>query len=316
MRPRTKTRVRAIVLVATLVGAHAIARPIVRGAFGCGPVDGPDGSDAELVVLSWNLRNFPGDEQDRDAIATRIDAAAPHVLALQEIHDGDALAELLPAHTIHLSHGGGARGQHVGVALDERTRLLDAPIEHDTLALGGRVRPALSTHVATGTLDFHLVVVHLKAAPEGAATRRIQWALLADAIARLRATSDDPDLVVVGDFNTTGHDTQSADDARRALADVLARVGLRAVEIAGGCSAYWDGARHDGWLEPALLDLAFVAGFAEHDWSATPLGACAAHGCSALRSTEAHPDPQITAMSDHCGVLLHARAEDESRSLP
>ncbi|HWB77005.1 MAG TPA: endonuclease/exonuclease/phosphatase family protein [Nannocystaceae bacterium] len=308
MRPRSQTRVRAIVLVAMLVLAHAIARPVVRSGFGCGPVDGPDGSDAQLVVLSWNLRNFPGDEQDLDAIAARIDATAPHVLALQEIHDAHALAELLPDRTILRSWGGGARGQHVGVALDERTRLLDAPIEHDALALGGRVRPAFSTQLAVdGGLDFQIVVVHLKAAPEGAATRRIQWALLADAIARLRATSDDPDLVLVGDFNTTGDDTKSADDERRELVDVLARIGLRAVEIEGGCSAYWDGERHDGWLEPALLDLAFVAGFEEYEWRATPLGACAAHGCSALRSTAAHPDPQVAAMSDHCGVLLHAR---------
>jgi endonuclease/exonuclease/phosphatase family metal-dependent hydrolase len=308
MRPRTRSRIRPALAVAALVGLHALGRAHVRDAFGCGPVDGPDGSDAALVLSTWNLRNFPEPGQDTARIGERVDAIAPHVLAVQEIRDGDALAQLLPARTIHLSEHGGARGQRLGLALDERSSLVEAPLEHRALELGGRLRPAFSAHVRLDSgLDFHVVVVHLKATPEGAATRRVQWTLLADAIARVIASSDDRDLVVLGDFNATGDAQTSAADERRALADVLAKLGLRELPIAGGCSAYWDGARHDGWQEPALLDLVFVAGFADASWSAVPLGPCAAHGCSALRSTTAHPDRDLGDTSDHCGVLVQMR---------
>jgi endonuclease/exonuclease/phosphatase family metal-dependent hydrolase len=307
MRPRTRSRVRPALAVAALVGLHALVRAPVRVAFGCGPVDGPDGSDAELVISTWNLRNFPEPGQDTARIADRVEAMAPHVLAVQEIRDGDALAELLPARAIRLSEHGGARGQRLGLVLDARSSL-DDPLEHRALELGGRLRPAFSAHVQLDSgLDFHVVVVHLKATPEGAATRRVQWALLADAIARVLASSDDRDIVVLGDFNATGDAQTTPADERRALADVLAKLGLRSLPIAGGCSAYWDGARHDGWHEPALLDLVFVAGFADASWSAVPLGPCAAHGCSALRSTAAHPDLDLGATSDHCGVLVQLR---------
>lgn len=294
--------------IAALVLAHAAARGPIRAAFGHGDVDGPDTDDAELVLLSWNLCNFPGDTHARDRIAARIDEAAPHVLAVQEIHDEAALAELLPDRTLTLSQHGGSHGQRLGFAIDGRTEQLGTPLEDRAIEIGGRVRPAISSYVRRGALDFHLVVVHLKATPGGAELRRLQWALLADFVARTRMLgpgAGDADIVVLGDFNPTGAGAITAAQEREALADVLARVGLRPLPIEGACSAYWDGARHDGWLEPTLLDLVFVGGFADAGtWRATPLGACAAHGCTALRSTEAHPEPQIVGMSDHCGVLV------------
>jgi endonuclease/exonuclease/phosphatase family metal-dependent hydrolase len=314
----TTMRARTLIPIALLVLAHALARGPVRAAFGCGAVDGPDTDDAELVVLSWNLCNFPGKpgpgEHARGRIAERIAATAPHVLAVQEIHDAEALAELVPGLALALSEHGGSHGQRLGIAIDARTRMIAPLFEHRALEIGGRVRPAVSSYLRTaGGIDFHLVVVHLKATPDGAELRRLQWALLADAIARVRVVgpgSGDPDIIVIGDFNPTGHGEVSAADERAALGEVLAPLGLHALPIDGDCSAYWDGARHDGWLEPTLLDLVFIGGFDERDaWRATPLGACAAHGCSALRSTAAHPDPQVVGMSDHCGVLVQLDRE-------
>lgn len=311
MPDSSRRRATATLAVTALVLTHALTRPRVREAYGCGPSDGPDTSDAELTLLSWNLRNFPEPTHDRELVRARLDDVAPHVLALQEIHDASALAELIPDRELVLSDKGGAHDQHLGFATDDRVQLLAPPIEHPALALGGRVRPAMSSYLRTSSgLDFHLVVVHLKATPSGAPLRRLQWALLVDLVARLSVDgpgAGDPDILVVGDFNPTGDDTIGPDEERAALGEALAHVGLVALPIEGGCSAYWDGARHDGWLEPTLLDLVFVGGFAGRGpeaWRATPLGACAAHGCSALRSTTAHPDPQIAGLSDHCGVLV------------
>lgn len=314
--PRARWKLlRTIALVIVALVVHRLWR-VGPGcaALGLGGApDGPDTANDELAVLSWNLHNFPGDH-DRDRIRARIDAVAPHVLAVQEVRDATALAELLPEHRVLLSEHGGARGQALGVAIDRRVELVGDLVEHRAVAMGGRVRPAVSVYLRIGALDLHVVVVHLKAMPEGHALRRMQWATLADVIARLPLSgpgAGDRDVLLVGDFNATGPEGGDPADELAALTTVLGELGLRPLAIDGGCSAYWDGLRRDAWLEPSLLDLAFVGGLDDDAaaWVATPLGACARAACTPVRSTQAYPDPQIVGMSDHCGVLVELRGD-------
>jgi endonuclease/exonuclease/phosphatase family metal-dependent hydrolase len=303
-----------------LVGAIVVGHRLVRcSVAGCGSPDGPDTSDDRLAVASWNLHNFPDTEppnHDRRRMRARIGAVAPHVLAVQEVRDPAALAELLPDRRVLLSEHGGAHGQRLGIAVDERVEVVGELVEHRALELGGRVRPAVSAYLRVpdpANVDLHVVVVHLKAMPRGHAQRRLQWAMLAEVIARLPlvgAGAGDHDILVIGDFNTTGPEGGDAADERAELAAVLGAVGLRALDIAGGCSAYWDGERRDAWLEPTLLDLAFVGGpaFADRERVvAVPLGACAKESCAPLRSTPAYPAAEVVGMSDHCPVLVRLR---------
>ena len=305
---------RGLVLVSAAVLAHRVVTGRVAG---CSSPDGPDTSRDRLAVASWNLHNFPSDDapdaHDRDRMRARIDAIAPHVLAVQEVRDPAALAELLPDRRVLVSDHGGARGQSLGIAIDDRVELVGDLVEHRALEMGGRVRPAVSAYlrVPAEALDLHVVVVHLKAMPAGHAMRRLQWTLLADVIARLPSVgpgAGDHDVLLMGDFNATGpEDGGDAASERAELAAVLGAVGLHALDIAGGCSAYWDGERRDAWLEPTLLDLAFVGGPAFADAEhvvATPLGACAKERCAPLRSTPAYPAAEIIGMSDHCPVLV------------
>jgi endonuclease/exonuclease/phosphatase family metal-dependent hydrolase len=321
-RGRSRKLWRGLVLVIAVVAGHRAW----RATGGCSSPDGPDTSADALAVVSWNLHNFPDDDgldaHDRDRMRARIDAVDPHVLAVQEVRDPAALAELLPDRRVLLSAHGGARGQALGLAVDDRVEVVGELVEHHALEIGGRVRPAVSAYLrvpaASGAerrgVDLHVVVVHLKAMPEGQELRRVQWALLADVIARLPLAgpgAGDDDVLVLGDFNATGADGD-AQRERDDLARVLAEVGLRPLAIAGGCSAYWDGERRDAWLEPTLLDLAFVGGAIAEEGGrrelvATPLGACARHRCAPLRSTEAYPDAEIVGMSDHCPVLVELR---------
>jgi endonuclease/exonuclease/phosphatase family metal-dependent hydrolase len=285
-----------------LVAAGVLAHRLLTHPIACGAR--PDPAQT-LVVMSWNLENFPGDH-DIDTMAAKIAAAQPHVIAVQEVLDPAALAELAPDRRAVLSTRGGARVQRLGLLVDEDTVVEDV-VEHATVEHGGRVRPALSSHVEIGDVDFHLVVVHLKATPDGLPIRRMQWAALVDLLARI-TLHPDRDVIVVGDFNTTGKGDVSAADERDELAAVLAVLDVRPVTIDGGCSAYWDGQRRDAWLEPALLDLVFVRGFDGAELRARTLGACRTHACAPLRSTAAHPDPDIAASSDHCPLLLEIDA--------
>ncbi len=312
-RGRSRKLWRGLVLVLAVVGIHRAW----RATGGCNSPDGPDTRADRLAVVTWNLHNFPDDEgldaHDRARVRERIDAIDPHVLAVQEVRDPVAFAELVPDRRVLLSRHGGARGQALGLAVDDRVEVVGDLVEHHALEIGGRVRPAASAYlrVPTATLDFHVVVVHLKAMPEGHALRRLQWALLADVIARLPLSgpgAGDEDVILLGDFNATGDGDGDAARERDELALVLGAVGLRPLAIEGDCSAYWDGKRRDAWLEPTLLDLAFVGGALARDEPhalvATPLGACARHRCAPLRSTDAYPDAEIVGMSDHCPVLV------------
>lgn len=312
---RSRKLLRGLVLVVAVVAAHRAW----RATGGCHSPDGPDTSADRLALVTWNLHNFPDDDgpdaHDRARLRARIEAIDPHVLALQEIHDPAALAELVPDRRVLLSEHGGARGQALGLAVDDRVEVIGELVEHHALEIGGRVRPAVSAYLRVpgrGEIDLHVVVVHLKAMPEGHDLRRLQWALLADVIARLPLAGPglgDDDVIVVGDFNATGGEQGDASRERDDLAAVLAAVGLRPLAIEGGCSAYWDGERRDAWQEPTLLDLAFVGGAFAQDLElvATPLGACARHRCAPLRSTEAYPDAEIVGMSDHCPVLVELK---------
>lgn len=287
-------------LVAAAVVLHHLVRIDACSGSGCGT------GDAELVVLSWNLENFPGDH-DVAKMAARVAAEEPDVIAVQEVLDPDALAPLAPQFEPRMSTRGGARGQRLGLLFDADTTSASALAQHALFEIGGRVRPAVSSWVEHGDLDFHLVVVHLKATPSGLATRRLQWAALAELVLRLPLSGPgrgDRDIVVVGDFNTTGAGEIDAHAEREALAAVLAIAGLRPVEPVGGCSAYWDGRRRDGWLEPSLLDLVFVGGLDDFAVESEALGACRRHGCRAVRSTAAHPDADIVGSSDHCPVRV------------
>ncbi|MEZ4385267.1 MAG: endonuclease/exonuclease/phosphatase family protein [Nannocystaceae bacterium] len=325
MRPRrrrgrgllTKRRLLAL-LVPLLLAAYALWGPAIRGALGLRGEPTPPAKRDALRVVSWNLRNFPDEHQDLELLRSRLRSLDADVIAVQEVLRPAALEALMPEWELAISERGGQRDQRVGVLYDpRRVELLGEPVEHDALSLGGRVRPALSVYVRgrAGGPDFHLVVVHLKAMRDGYAQRQEQWPRLADLIAELQTTgpgAPDRDVILVGDFNTTGPPGGAPEDELRALAEVLGAVGMRRLDNASGCSAYWDGPRRDAWQEPSLLDLVWISDLSEAaGGDARAYGHCARHRCAAFRSTDAYPDLDFERVSDHCPVLVDLSLEDD-----
>ncbi|MBX7083256.1 MAG: endonuclease/exonuclease/phosphatase family protein [Nannocystaceae bacterium] len=294
-----KRRWLAPAVVAAAVLVHAVATGVRCG---------DEGRDDRVRVLSWNLHNFRADDHDQDAIAAAIAQARADVVVLQEVLEPDALAAVLPGAQVLVSRGGGSGRQHLAIALAPGVELVSGPHEHAALELGGRVRPALSVRVRVRDETLQVIAVHLKATPEGLARRRVQWAALAHTVASVRSPALPHEaMIVIGDFNATGDDALPAADERAALAAVLAPLQLRPLLPTQGCSAYWDGVRRDAWLEPTLLDLAFVAGWSDAAVSLTAHGACARHACAPLRSTDAYPDADLAGTSDHCPILLRVQ---------
>lgn len=295
-------------LVACLVLVYALVGERLRGGLGLPGSGAAPTKGAGLRVATWNLRNFPEPTQDLARLGERLKDLGADLLAVQEIHDPVALQALLPGWVVHLSEQGGRGHQRLGVAFDPAVLELVEPVrEHLELAMGGRVRPGLSAYLRArdGGPDFHVLVIHLKAKPDGQPLRMKQWSLLAAIAGDLLRR--DPDLIVLGDFNATGAVKGSADQELAALGAVLEPLGLRRLAPDSPCSAYWEGSRRDAWHEPSLLDLVWVAALEEGVGPASrvrPLHHCARHQCRPFRSTPAHPEPDYANLSDHCPVML------------
>lgn len=280
-----------------------------------GPRVAPRGE--ALRVVSWNLANFEGERSGHDLARIRevIAELDPDVLALQEIKNPDALAELLPEFELAVSERGGRGHQRVAIAWRrDRVSLLETQ-EHEQLSIGGRVRPGLAGYLrGKDGPDFWLLVVHLKAMPDGLELRRKQWPMLVE-IADGFAQQGDRDMLIVGDFNTTGPPGGGPPVEQRELAGVLAGVGLARLPSATGCTAYYDGQRRDAWKEPSEIDLVWVRDLHEsldRDAQVVSGTHCAASRCRAFRSTEAYPVRDFAAVSDHCPVVLDlVRADDD-----
>lgn len=286
----------------------------------------PGSRDDALRIVSWNLANFAGADDHHDIARMRevIEQLDPDVLAVQEIKDPEALAQLLPGWELALSDKGGRGHQRLGIAFrPERVELL-AHDEHPQLSLGGRVRPAFSAYLRgrDGGPDLWLVVVHLKAMPDAQDLRREQWPVLVEIIeglGRRGPGTGDRDLVILGDFNTTGPvgaGTRGPALEQAELADVLAEVELRRLSNASGCTAYYDGRRRDAWKEPSEIDLVWVRALDESlgvDAQVVSGTHCASERCRDFRSTKAYPVADFESVSDHCPIVLDlVRADDDS----
>ncbi len=305
-KPGARLRVRAPLVVLVLVVLYWGFGEWLRGPLGL-PGSGSAPTKAGFRVVTWNLRNFPEPKQDLSRFDWRWREFSADLVAVQEVNDPVALQRLLPDWQMELSEQGGRGRQRLGIAFNPQTVELLTPLqEHRELTMSGRVRPAVSAYVrARGGPEFHVMVVHLKATPDGYATRQQQWselvALIKDLLRR------DPDLILLGDFNSTGPQGGTADDELYELGKHLEPLGLRRLTSPDPCSAYWDGPRRDAWKEPSLLDLVWVAGLHEaiaSDTQITPLHHCARHRCQSFRSTPAHPEPDYTDLSDHCPVVV------------
>lgn len=325
-RPRDHTRTRSIVAIVftlAVAGFWWAFGDQLRSDLGLAGSSMPARAE-HLRVVSWNLENFTGDptSHDLDRLREVIAELDPDVLALQEIKDPQALAELLPEFELVASNAGGRGHQKVAIAWrPDRVEQIAGPHEHDQLSLAGRVRPGLSIYLrGREGPDLWLMVVHLKAMSDGIDQRRQQWPELV-AIAEMTAQRElgpdpaDIDFLIVGDFNSTGPTGGSWADEQRDLTTALAPAGLRRIPSRDGCTAYYDGRRRDAWKEPSEIDLMWVRGLDESLDGATQLRSathCAHRSCQPFRSSDAYPELDYERLSDHCPVVLDlTRADDD-----
>ncbi len=332
MARRTRAAVVAIVVAIVVVAVTAVW---LRTSLRCAGFAGETVSAAELPpprqpgtlrVVTWNLRNFPLDERpqepdlpyvrrtnicDLEAALHGLDA---DLLLLQEICDTRRFPPILRAsapersYRVVMAANGGQFGQRVAVAWDDAVVASDGPPEEiNEVALDPDLRPALAVPlvVRADGRRFTVVSVHLAAGVRGYTSRLGQYRALARWAAGRKG-----DLVVGGDFNTTGPPGGSTAEELVELDRDFGPVGLTPLPNASGCSAYWEGpGPPDGVQQPSLLDGVFVRGLPIPP--GTELTAwlhCRRAGCGELVSRPGAEDATFWDVSDHCPLTFDVTA--------
>ena len=179
----------------------------------------------------------------------------------------------------------------------------------DGLEVSDGARPGVAVRLASesGVTDLTVVSVHLESTPRAWPRRKRQLEALAAAVTALVGRFGDEDVVVAGDFNTSGWEGGSPQRELQRADGILRRAGLRRVQNESGCTAYWEGRRGgDGLFERTLTDHVYVRGEAFAGVAtATSWLHCARLECSEqLISKPGAEDGTFFDVSDHCPVVV------------
>jgi|GEM_PF-853606 len=174
-------------------------------------------------VMTWNVRGYPESTSDRRAwFSSVLDEYEPDILCVQEIANADRVAAFLVNESLYVEAAflDSGDGQDNAVFFSSAFEyVLDAADPN------GFFHPAQLAFFQRNGFDAHVLTVHL--AWTDTAQRAAERLRLADVTAALLEI--DPDLIVAGDFNTTG----SAGDTIEELADAAGLVVVYPVNSAG-----------------------------------------------------------------------------------
>ena len=171
------------------------------------------GTDSTFDVLTWNIENFPKNGSNTvSEVADIVSALQVDAIAVQEIasvSDFNALLNQLPGWSgILSSHEyGPGNYQKVGLLYDAQKVTVDGYqllFEDDTYAFP---RPPMEFFMSAAEgdywFDLRMIVVHLKAfgGEENEARRRAAIESLKVYIDEEMQSGDEPDFILLGDFN-------------------------------------------------------------------------------------------------------------------
>ncbi len=270
------------------------------------------GCGGSTAVATFNIRDF-GPETDMKRLTALVQEVDPDVLAIQEVQDPRKPASLARAlstgdrrYAATVSRCGGKLRLAV---LHDATRVRltgteEVPeLDPDRGRCDEGDRPALVARFEREGKAFRLVVVHLAAGGERERVerRKEQWRKIHALVARLRAASSDP-VVVLGDVNSTGY-LDDAHGERTFLRESTKAAGL-ALETDGlACTEYFR--TGDRELSPSVLDHVVATPGAVRFATPKVHGYCAELAC---RRHRGDPPRDHATVSDHCPVSFRVKS--------
>lgn len=207
----------------------AVAAALLVGAASCEP-PGSLPLSAEVVFVTWNVRGYPEAEAEKkEWFYAELGRLDPDVLCVQEIANQGRVEEFLQAEPAFTQAAflDSSDGQDNAIFAQGSAVLQDLPDPT------GFQHPAQAALVSKDGFDAVVITVHLSWTD--VARREAEKQSLKQVVSQ--ASMIDPDVVVVGDFNTEGADIEN-------LAQAL---GLEVMTPAGqeGVGTTYAGHRYD-----------------------------------------------------------------------
>jgi len=333
-----RSKLFVVIVVVAMIGVAVLAFTL-RQTMRCAGFAGPGVTAAELPagpaaegsvrVAHFNLRNFPLDDRQQEPdpgfsrrtnICDMQDALAgleAQIMGFAEVCDTRRFPPILRRAVIDrpmrilFSQDGGRGGQHLAIAWDgDAFELVEGPVEIRDLVVKPGLRPGLAVRLRSTDrplLDLTVIEVHLDSGKDDLEHRLEQIRRLARWANEWIVATGDPDLIVLGDFNTMGGRDISPEEELGLADAVLAGAGLRRLVNATGCTEYWEGpGAADGIHRASLLDLVYLRGV-EASGPARSWLHCARLQCGELVSRPGQEDGTFFDVSDHCPVTFEVR---------
>jgi endonuclease/exonuclease/phosphatase family metal-dependent hydrolase len=242
------------------------------------------------------------------------------VLAVQEINDPRAFEALLrrlgdkngreyqSAFSTEYPHA-----QNTGIVVRVDRARIEAPKVHAEVATRPTMRAGFSARIVStrdGGADFGLLVLHLASGDSGgrAKLRAEQAGFAAKVVAERKSEMADDDFIVVGDFNTAGHEKELPNFD---VAIGGAESGLSRQANESGCTTYHTKGK-DPLLAPSWIDHVYTASLAERDTSVPIVSGahCAERSCQPFESSGPESGTSYWGVSDHCPVYFEIADQD------
>jgi endonuclease/exonuclease/phosphatase family metal-dependent hydrolase len=270
-------------------------------------------ANAAWSVSTYNIRNF---DRDQNAGQTNINEltkiireAQSDVMAFEEVVNLKAFDALmkkaLPNYQYQVSDCGGFGKQHLAVAYNPKTfEYLYSREDLEFTGTPGKcgsLRPLFLVSLRekkTNTI-YTFGAVHLKAGGDQRAfqQRWKQYGLLE----KLQEKFENQNLVLLGDFNTTGYSIKDADFDQ--FESFLSRADFRTLGEQIECTSYWKGNLGGKEHQPSTLDHIVVQSKNLRSVEKVTVGS----HCARLNCRPATPNELGTSynsVSDHCPVQV------------
>jgi endonuclease/exonuclease/phosphatase family metal-dependent hydrolase len=284
------------------------------------PDGGADGGAVEEPTPDPTALIRKQNETDLALAVEILDKLDFDVLAVQEINDPkafDALLERLGRKNGHRYQSAYSteypHSQNTGIVVRADHARIESPKVHAEGATRPTMRAGFSARILStkeGGADFGMLVLHLASGDSGgrAKLRAEQAAFAAKVVADRKSEMGDQDFVVVGDFNTAGHEKEMPSFD---VAIGQAESGLSRQENESACTTYYTKGK-DPLLQPSWIDHVYTSSLAERDLSVPIVSGahCAERSCQPFESSGPESGTSYWGVSDHCPVYFEIADED------
>jgi endonuclease/exonuclease/phosphatase family metal-dependent hydrolase len=268
---------------------------------------------AKWSVTTYNIRNFDKDTSagptDLQELSRIIQDVKADVMAFEEVVNTEAFAALikknLPGYAYELSECGGFGKQRLAIVYNPKTFELIEKSEDMTFSgrdTGcGSLRPVLlvTLREKDSKIDYTFGAVHLKAGGNDRAFKQ-RWQQYLK-LEKLSSFYQKNNLILLGDFNTTGYNIKDQDYVK--FEDFIGSAGLRTLSEEIGCTNYWHGTSGGVEYQSSILDHVVIQDKNLNKVEKVEVGShCARTACR-----PAKPEAlglSFKSVSDHCPVKV------------